>query len=56
MAAFKKAMLANGLYGLFRPPLLHCAPPLTITEEQLRDGFKRLDRALNTLDDGWRGD
>ena len=34
---------------------LHCAPPLTITEEQLRDGFQRLDKALLVLDDGWRG-
>ena len=52
VAAFKKAMLEHGLYGLFRPPLLHCAPPLTITEPQLRDGFDRLDKALQVLDDG----
>jgi len=55
VAAFKQAMVENGLYGLFRPPLLHCAPPLTISEEQLRDGFARLDKALNVLDDGYRG-
>lgn len=47
---FRKAMFANGLWGLFRPPLLHCAPPLVITEEELRDGFARLDKALDTLD------
>lgn len=52
---FKEAMADNGLFGLFRAPLLHCAPPLTITEEQLRDGFQRLDKALLVLDDGWRG-
>jgi len=48
--AFRKAMFDNGLWGLFRPPLLHCAPPLTITEAELRDGFARLDKALETLD------
>jgi len=47
---FRKAMFANGLWGLFRPPLLHCAPPLVITEEELRDGFQRLDKALESLD------
>merc|ERR1711935_799260 len=26
----KQALLANGIYGLLRPPLLHCAPPLVI--------------------------
>jgi len=48
--AFRKAMFDNGLWGLFRPPLLHCAPPLIITEEELIDGFARLDKALETLD------
>merc|ERR1712039_1059195 len=48
--AFRKAMFDNGLWGLFRPPLLHCAPPLVITEEELRDGFARLDRSLSVLD------
>jgi len=47
---FRKAMFDNGLWGLFRPPLLHCAPPLVINEEELRDGFARLDKALETLD------
>lgn len=48
---FRKAMFTNGLWGLFRPPLLHCAPPLVINEKELRDGFARLDRSLNTLDE-----
>lgn len=47
---FRKAMFQNGLWGLFRPPLLHCAPPLIITEDELLDGFSRLDKALTTLD------
>jgi len=46
----KKAMMDNGLFGLFRPPFLHCAPPLVITEAELRDGFSRLDRSLDTFD------
>lgn len=50
VVALRKAMLDEGLIGLFRPPLLHCAPPLVIEESELRDGFKRLDRALNALD------
>jgi len=47
---FRKAMFDEGLWGLFRPPLLHCAPPLVINEAELRDGFARLDRALAKLD------
>jgi len=48
--AFRKAMFDNGLWGLFRPPLVHCAPPLIITEPELRDGFARLSKALEELD------
>lgn len=47
----RKAMRDEGLFALFRPPLLHCSPPLVITEEELRDGFKRLSKALSVLDD-----
>mmetsp|Transcript_123403 Transcript_123403/g.237908 ORF Transcript_123403/g.237908 Transcript_123403/m.237908 type:complete len:547 (+) Transcript_123403:86-1726(+) len=47
---FRKALLENGLMALFRPPLLHCCPPLVITEAELRDGFKRLSAALMHLD------
>jgi len=47
---YKKAFNDNGLIGLLRPPLLHVAPPLIITEEELADGFERLDKALDTLD------
>lgn len=50
VAALRKAMLDEGLMGLFRPPLLHCAPPLVVSESELRDGFARLDRALVTMD------
>lgn len=46
---FRRAMFEHGLWGLFRPPLLHCAPPLVINEAELRDGFSRLDKALASL-------
>lgn len=48
---YKKAFTENGLIGLIRPPHLHVAPPLIITEEELMDGFDRMDRALYNLDD-----
>jgi len=48
--AFKEALAAEGVYGFVRPPLLHAAPPLVISEAELRDGFDRVDRALDVLD------
>lgn len=47
---FRQAMRDNGLIALFRPPLLHCCPPLIITETELREGFQRLSTALESLD------
>jgi len=47
---FRKSLRDHGLIALFRPPLLHCCPPLVITEDELRDGFQRLSAALTTLD------
>jgi len=49
--SLRKAMFDNGLFSLFRPPLLHCSPPLIINEEQLRDGFGRLSKALDSFDE-----
>eukprot|EP00931_Biecheleriopsis_adriatica_P073317 TRINITY_DN47625_c0_g1_i1.p1 TRINITY_DN47625_c0_g1~~TRINITY_DN47625_c0_g1_i1.p1 ORF type:complete len:518 (-),score=96.32 TRINITY_DN47625_c0_g1_i1:81-1634(-) len=51
MVKFKKAFNAEGLIGFLRPPQVHCAPPLVISENELRDGFARLDRALSALSD-----
>lgn len=48
--AYKKAYNDQGLIGMLRFPLLHVAPPLIITKEELLDGFDRQDRALGTLD------
>lgn len=50
-AKYKKAFAENGMVGLHRYPHIHCAPPLVITEDELKDGFRRLDRALDVLDD-----
>merc|ERR1719237_793380 len=50
MKLFKRALLDSGIMSLFRPPLLHCCPPLVITETELRDGFQRLSDALTVLD------
>merc|ERR1712151_41123 len=50
IANFKKAFNNEGLIGFVRPPQVHCAPPLIITEAELRDGFARLDRALGGLE------
>jgi len=48
---YKEAYLKQGLVGLHRYPHIHCAPPLNIKEEELIDGFQRLDRALYVLDE-----
>lgn len=48
---YKKAYAENGLVGLHRYPHIHCAPPLIITENELVDGFDRLDRSLTVLDE-----
>ena len=49
-AAFRAAMREEGIYGLLRLPFVHCAPPLVISEAELRDGFARIDRSLDVLD------
>jgi len=49
--AYKKAFREAGLIGFMRPPHLHVAPPLNITEADLNEGFKRQDKALYALDD-----
>lgn len=48
---YRQAYTENGLVGLQRYPHIHSAPPLIITEEELLDGFGRLDRAIGVLDD-----
>lgn len=50
-AAYAEAYKNVGLMGLHRYPHIHCAPPLIISEEELVDGFGRLDQALTVLDE-----
>ena len=47
--AFKAALLDEGIISLFRNCMLHVAPPLVISEAELRDGFERVHRALASL-------
>ena len=49
---YRSAYTENGLIGLLRAPHMHVAPPLTITKDELLDGFDRQDRALYALDAG----
>jgi len=46
----KKSMRERGLFGLFRSPMCHITPPLVITEEELKELFRRLDGVLDDLD------
>jgi taurine---2-oxoglutarate transaminase len=48
--AYKSAFRDYGLVGLHRYPHIHCAPPLVIKEDELLDGFERLDQAVSVLD------
>lgn len=50
VAAFRSALRANGIYGFIRPPVFHCAPALVIKPEELEDGFRRVDKALEVFD------
>lgn len=47
---FKQAFNREGLIGFLRPPQVHCAPPLIIAADELREGFRRLERALDGLE------
>jgi adenosylmethionine-8-amino-7-oxononanoate aminotransferase len=47
---FRKKLLELGIFGLVRPPLFHCAPPLISTEAELREGFAKIDEAFKVLD------
>ena len=50
--AFLDACIANGVfvdYYLFKPATFRIAPPLIISEEELRDGMRRLLKALASI-------
>jgi taurine--2-oxoglutarate transaminase len=50
MMAFRKACLEHGLYLYTHWHTVLIIPPLIITEEQLEEGFKVLDQALEITD------
>ena len=51
MKAFGRRLLDTGLFTFTRWGSFMCNPPLTITHEQLREGFGIIDRALGLVDD-----
>ena len=54
MKAVAKHLKDNGLYTFVRFNTIHCNPPLTISEEEMAEGFDILDGALDHADKGVR--
>ena len=50
MSAFEARLRADGLYTMTHWDSFFTNPPLCITEEQLREGFAIIDRALGDVD------
>jgi taurine--2-oxoglutarate transaminase len=50
MAALRKYLLEHGLYASIHWHTVLIIPPLVITEEQLKEGFAVLDKALEITD------
>jgi taurine--2-oxoglutarate transaminase len=55
MKAIGRFFRENGLYTMIANNSIHTNPPLTITEEQLEEGFSIIDRALDISDRGVAG-
>lgn len=55
MKAFNKRLTKEGLFTIVRWGSFFCNPPLCITEAELREGFARIDRALEVTDEGFFG-
>ena len=49
-ADFKKDLIDSGVFGFMRPPVMHWAPPLIITDEQINDTVDKIDAALYRAD------
>jgi 4-aminobutyrate aminotransferase-like enzyme len=47
---FKKRLLENGIFMWVRAPVLHIAPPLIITEQELNSALDKIDDALTVMD------
>eukprot|EP01134_Creolimax_fragrantissima_P005733 CFRG5733T1 len=50
LSVLKQHMLREGIVTIYRGNFVHCCPPLVINEEELRDGFARVNRALDAFD------
>jgi taurine--2-oxoglutarate transaminase len=50
MDPIKKALSEGGVHTFIRPNLIAIAPPLCITEQQLREGLQVVDKALDVAD------
>jgi taurine--2-oxoglutarate transaminase len=50
VATFKASLLEHGMFGFVRPPIFHCAPPLVITPEEMKEGFRRAEKALEAYE------
>ncbi len=55
MKAIGKFFRDNALYTMIANNSIHTNPPLSITEEQLAEGFAIIDRALDISDEAVRG-
>jgi taurine--2-oxoglutarate transaminase len=55
MKAITKFFRDNGLYTMIANNSIHTNPPLSITEEQLAEGFEIIDRALDIADQAVAG-
>ena len=50
MTKIKKTIADGGVYAFVRPNMICVAPPLVITEEQLMEGLRVIDKALDVAD------
>jgi taurine--2-oxoglutarate transaminase len=50
MQQINRALLDRGLFTMVRWNVIHTNPPLSITEEQLEEGFAILDEVLTIAD------
>ena len=55
MQAIHRHFREHGLYAFLRYNMIHTNPPLTISEEELAEGFDIIDAALDLADAGVRG-
>lgn len=49
VAKFKENMTQEGIFGLYRPPFFHCAPPLNITAAELNEAWDKVDLAASKV-------